>query len=119
MSIQNFPRIPKIPLRKSCDEFKAVKKHRIRESLHCFPDLRDVLHITTLNYQTDNITPPVAKTLFQNIWEIFENMKTQKKTFEKNFLEISKPWIDAREAREKFWAVLGDLQGKITKNSYF
>ena len=53
-------------------------------------------------YQTDNIkTPPIAKTLFQNIWEIFENMKTQKKTFENIFLEISKPWIDAREAREK------------------
>ena len=30
-------------------------------------------------------------------------MKTQKKTFEKIFLEISKPWIDAREAREKNW----------------
>ena len=59
------------------------------------------------HYQTDNIkTPPVAKTLFQNIWEIFENMKTQKKTFENIFLEISKPWIDAREAREKFWGFL-------------
>ena len=54
------------------------------------------------DYHGDNIkTPPVAKTLFQNIWEIFENMKTQKKTFENIFLEISKPWIDAREAREK------------------
>ena len=58
--------------------------------------------MVSLHYHGDNIkTPPVAKTLFQNIWEIFENMKTQKKTFEKIFLEISKPWIDAREAREK------------------
>ena len=64
--------------------------------------------ISSPKYHGDNIkTPPVAKILFQNIWEIFENMKTQKKTFENIFLEISKPWIDAREAREK---ILGFLR---------
>ena len=46
-------------------------------------------------------------------------MKIQKKTFEKIFLEISKPWIDAREAREIFWIFLGDLQGEITKKWLF
>ena len=48
-----------------------------------------------IEYQTDNINPPVAKILFQNIWEIFENMKTQKKTFGKIFVEISNLQIPA------------------------
>ena len=46
-------------------------------------------------------------------------MKTQKKTFGNIFVEISKPWIDAREAREKNWAFLGDLQGKTAKKWLF
>ena len=77
--------------------------------------------LTKNDYHGDNIKtpPPVAKTLFQNIWEIFENMKTQKKTFENIFLEISKPWIDAREAREKNLGFLRRFTRETAKNRVF
>ena len=53
-------------------------------------------------YQTDNINPPLGKTLIQNIWPDFENMKTLFQTFGGEILKIWKPWKNAREAREKF-----------------
>ena len=52
ISIRNFPRIPKITLRKSCDEFKASKNKKSTFFYNVYPiygTLWYMLCITTLN----------------------------------------------------------------------
>ena len=49
MSMQNFPRIPKIALRKSCDEFKATKNNKNRVFTQIFLDFNHIQSCVSLN----------------------------------------------------------------------